>query len=438
MNNQTIRHALAFLALILQITFSFGQNFYETKFRDTYGYEYLGFMVYYSENNCYMRVAFTQSNVYNVVNVEYESHTTVEDGINCLLLYGSNPRYITSGSYGTYYPEHFIWVWEENGHIDKPFYTIDPDFNLENLYVVEYFRELSLDQLSEEYLRQFYAVDEGDYMSFMAAIYRNEIDAFISNWSIDEKPTLHLMVVADTEDPDIGFSCALDKRKMTAEFEGIAQVLDIGISKHIIDGEYFSKQNVLSVINQIQPNPNDVILFYYSGHGFRWRNQDDGYPQLFLKTNKYDGLSSETSMSLASVYQTLVTKGARLTIVLGDCCNSEVQMEQVTNANFLTMRATRDYQLDNLSELILNSSGSVIATAASPGEAAYCNQSNGGFFTNSFLQAFRQEIGVLSNDEVKWDDILNYTGQYTKQKASETSCSNCEDQNVLMYAKVSK
>lgn len=72
MKTKTIK-SLLFAMLFLQGLFVNSQTFYETKFKDLSGNTYLGFMVYYSESNCYMRIAFTQSNVYSVVNVEYES-----------------------------------------------------------------------------------------------------------------------------------------------------------------------------------------------------------------------------------------------------------------------------------------------------------------------------------------------------------------------------
>jgi len=139
---------------------------------------------------------------------------------------------------------------------------------------------------------------------------------------------------------------------------------------------------------------------------------------------------------LSSVYNTLLDKGARLTIVLSNCCNSNVGINQITSSNFLVTMSNQNYELENLSKLLLESSGSMLATASSPDEYAWCNNANGGFFTNSFLQAFRQEISVLNTNEADWDGMLQNAITSTRQMTSPSSCPSCEVQNGLMYSKI--
>lgn len=412
------------------------QTFYETKFLDKKGNPYLGFMVYYSENNAYMRIAFNQGNRYNVVNVDYTSVTGVEDGMNYLFLIGENPVYITDYSYYTYNPEHFIWIWDESTTMEKPYYTSDPDFNEENIYEVEYFNEIALEDLTPEYLQQFFATDEADYLAFT-----NAIDTDYENITYDKTTnrdqTMYLFVVANTAIGDIGQSCELDKRNFISEFEGVGEALGIDVVTYVVDDDEYSKDNFLATMDRIQPGSDDIIMFLYTGHGFRWNDQNDRFPYLDLRANSYQPINDQTTISFTSVYQSLVAKGARLTIVVSNCCNSNVGINQMSSSNFLVTMSNQNYELDNLSKLLLESSGSLMATAASPSEYAWCNNSNGGFFTNSFLQAFRQEISVLNNEEVDWDGILDNAISSTRQKTSPSSCPSCEPQNGQLYSKIS-
>jgi hypothetical protein len=98
----------------------------------------------------------------------------------------------------------------------------------------------------------------------------------------------------------------------------------------------------------------------------------------------------------------------------------------------------QNYNKSNLSKLILSSSGNIIATAASPGESAWGNNSNGSFFVNGFLQSFRQEISFLNSKDPDWDGIIKNTISNAKQITSPPSCPNCNVQNGMMYTKLSK
>jgi hypothetical protein len=433
--------------LFFQAIIAFSQTFYETKFKDVRGNIYLGFMVYYGGNDCYMRVAFTQADIYNVVNVDYESITGTTaidsggtDSLEYLLLEGKNPTYITSNPTGMgYNPEHFLWYWSGKASTDneKPYYTVDPDLKPENLTQVDYFRELKLSQLSKEYLRQFYVSNEADYLSFLNAIENQNTDtaAYVANTS---GPTLHLFIMANTLVSNVGLCCTIDMNNFKAEFEGIAQALNINIKEYFLSDNSFSKQNLLTEMDAIKPDTNDILVFLYSGHGFRWNDQTDYYPQFDLRTSEYQDLNTASSISLSTVYNTLIGKGARLTLVLSNCCNSTVGINQVTTSSYLSSMSIQNYNKSNLSKLILSSSGNIIATAASPGESAWGNNSNGSFFVNGFLQSFRQEISFLNSKDPDWDGIIKNTISNAKQITSPPSCPNCNVQNGMMYTKLSK
>jgi len=457
--------------LFLQSFISFSQTFYELQFHDNTGIPYLGFMVYYGENNCYLRVAFSQGDVYNVVNVEYESKTGNENGTNYQLLVGKNPTYITENPTQLgYNPEHFIWFWNDSISSEIPFFTDDPDFKPENIREVDNFSELHLDQLSEEYLHQFYNADEPDYLSFVNALnnqnsqadqdhqynqyYQNDQNNQINqNNHINQndqninttrpdtalaKPVLHLIIAANTSISNIGLSCTIDMKNFKSDFEGIAEALGINIQEYFVSDNSFSKQNVLDEIAKVNPAANDIVIFLYSGHGIRYDNQTDSYPQLDLRLNSFQDLNDATSLSLSTVYSSLVSKGARLTLVLSNCCNSKLGINQVTSSSFLSTMSNQNYNKSNLAKLILNSSGSLIATAASPGEYAWCNDSNGSYFVNGFLQSFYQEISFLNTKTPDWDGILTNAIASAKSATSPASCPSCKVQNGLMSSKISK
>ena len=103
----------AFLACICCLgTFTVSaQSLYEIKFTDAAKTEYLGLLVYFNEQNSYMRIAYTVNGVYNVVNVDYKSITGVNSQLENFfyLKSAATPTFITTASKTIYTLDYFIW-----------------------------------------------------------------------------------------------------------------------------------------------------------------------------------------------------------------------------------------------------------------------------------------------------------------------------------------
>ena len=150
------------------------------------------------------------------------------------------------------------------------------------------------------------------------------------------------------------------------------------------------------------------MVFVYTGHGFRFKDQQDYYPCLDLSSSAYED-AEENFMALSDIFSTIVSKHARLNIVLSDCCNSIVNMNQpVVRSNSLFSRSNTNFNLQKLSSLFLKTKGDIIATAASPGEYSWCGD-NGGFFLLSFFESLRSQISALNQGTPSWNTLINNT-----------------------------
>lgn len=432
----------------------FSQSLYEIQF-SAGRVKYKGFLVYFNEEDAYMRVAYTTNNVYNVVNIDYTSTSGQEDGSNYFIMMGENARFITeSKGDQSYNPDHFVWVWDEETKGDMPFVTDDPDFKEENLQRVDVYRELKVAELTDDFLHEFYWDNEKEYLAFQK-MRNNASGGHISNNNTNQqtnqqqqqqqqqqntnygKAKLHLVILANSSIGDIGESCETDARNITKEFEDIAGALNADFRKYEIKGTSFTKTNTMQVLNGLTPSSNDIVIFYYSGHGFRWSDQTDAYPQMDIRASPYTKLTAETTISVSSVYNLLEKKGARLNIVITDCCNSDIGINKMTESSFLAGRSYQTPEVEKLQKLFLATKGNIIITSSSAGQVSWSNSVNGGFFTLSFLQAFHEEISYLKTQEPSWDNILKKSQANTVQKTGD-GCKNCTLQNPVFYTKISK
>ena len=432
MRQQCLTRALTILAVLCFAAHVLpAQDLFEIKFTDKLNVKYKGLLVIFNDSKMYMRVAYNAENMYKVVNVDYKSEHGKTDGSEYLVLLGSNPKFITAaGQYG-YNPDHIIFLEDQ----EKPYLTDDPN-DTSKLLHADSFKALTKQEINDAYLREFYSSTEADYLA-LRKMFGIDLSTLRLKPNVNTNTAgtnLHLIIAANTSIGDIGMSCSRDQSSLTAEFKGIASSLGIGYKQYLINGDNFTKAAVQNTLSSLYPGTNDIVIFVYRGHGFRWNDQQGAWPQLDMRSSPYTRIGDNTALDLDYVFKTIKGKGGRLNIVLGDCCNSTIDMPSpLTGSEFLAMQANNNYNDDKLRALFMNTKGNLMATAASPGEVSWANNANGGFFTVSFLQSLREEISYMRDDPADWRDLINNTVTGARRKSSKGVCSNCTLQNGIYH-----
>ena len=308
--------------------------------------------------------------------------------------------------------------------------------------------------MDEDYIMQFYNDDEPEYEMMLKGIQTIKDQAkpkvvimpepTIEGMEDMPMPTmverevemvnsLHLVVTANTNVSDIGMACMVDLNRVRSEFAGISKVLDLKLDETIVANNDYSREQLIEALNNLKPEPNDVVVFVYSGHGFRFKDQKDYYPNMDLSPTAYDE-AKDNYLPLSQVFDSITAKGARLNIVLSDCCNSEIdETLPIISTNSLFSRSNKNFDRQKMRSLFLQSEGNIIATAASPGEVSWCG-SNGGFFLLSLIESLRNQISALSDDDPSWESLVQNAIDAAALKSE--SNKNCKKQNGVKYVKV--
>lgn len=413
------------------------QTLYKVNFHDKDNRPYEGLLVYFNESHSYMRINYySTNNKYQVVHVDYTSSTgTFNDGGTYFFMSGFGPRFITPDSANQKYsPDFFIWrKGKGQQYWNKPSTTDDPKLAYSSEVPVDSFFQVNPFSVSETFLRKFFWSNEPDYFSLRKVCGLDPVDV---KPVVTTSAKLHLFIVANTLIGDIGASCSSDRDKLDYEFKSISDALGLGYQKYVVDGNNFNKVTVQNKLASLKPGKNDIVIFVYRGHGFRWNNQTDAYPMLDLRSSNYLNISQTTSISLSEVYNTLKSKGARLNIVLGDCCNNNVGINQMTVTSFLNSQTENKPDMTKLKKLFMNARGNLISAAAKAGEYSWANPF-GGFYTLSFIQAMKDKISYLNNSSSTWNDVIDYTTRLARDKSSPSLCSNCTIQSGVSFVSVS-
>jgi Caspase domain. len=264
-----------------------------------------------------------------------------------------------------------------------------------------------------------------EYFTNQDIFYKNLFETRTRDLSPIEKNTkLILLVVANINEPEIGASCLKDMNRIVETFTKLTNFLGIKFQYKTISGAEYNKENAEKEISNITPAANDIVVFYYTGHGFRKPKDSRRFPYIDLRP-KPDITYMVNSLNMEDVYETIRKKGARLNLILSDCCNTEVTSKNaigtpIPNKKGLLMT----YSLENCRSLFLNPKPtSILATAADVGQKASSNNDFGGFFSYFFKASMENQLSFFKKN-VTWESLLLDAKKQTIIKAEHTYCDS--------------
>ncbi|NGX57294.1 MAG: hypothetical protein K940chlam3_00184 [Chlamydiae bacterium] len=222
-----------------------------------------------------------------------------------------------------------------------------------------------------------------------------------------EAATLHAFLVVDTQARNIEESVKSDLRNMERELSKISAYTDLELNKHVFT-ESNANSKFVNSIEKTEIGEDDVVLFYWGGHGFRTKSKDEN-------GNPWPSFSFEndhTGMDLLDITKYIESKQPRLVISLADTCNNMIpdycvppMLKIAPKGEFVTSRDQYEQIRRNYRILFVDSSGVIMGAGAQPGQYSWCSWS-GGFFTLSFLDAVKSEI---NEESTSWDYVMEKT-----------------------------
>ena len=238
--------------------------------------------------------------------------------------------------------------------------------------------------------------------------------------------TLHAIIFANTECPGnprnpkdrgIGHSVSGDYYRMKIEMTTIASFIGYKLKDYYCIGsqQQFCREKLDNVIDGLSCGPQDIVFFYYSGHGSRSVNEKTPFPQMNLIVDPYRNSLPEAvaNYPLYNVMTRIKAKSPRLTIVVGDMCNSIAEWVTAKSLpNDKTATKVEEVPVKFYKDLFLKVKGSIIAASSKPGQTSAAYE-EGGAFTLGLMQAMQAMIA--DGTEPTWNMLLENSIQATEQ-----------------------
>ena len=136
--------------------------------------------------------------------------------------------------------------------------------------------------------------------------------------TIANAQTIHTIVFCNTIDQSIGQSMSIEFLNMKNQVRTWAGLIDYDEDHHELDGRNCTRANLKAVIDDMDVEPDDVILTFYGGHGSHAENDSDPWPQYCMNS----GFENQGNwVPMASLQKWIEAKHARLSVIISNCCN---------------------------------------------------------------------------------------------------------------------
>ncbi len=387
--------------------------------------KYTAMLVRYGNGTGFMRVRYsnkTHTETY-VVDMEFdevEGRSKI-DGLPHLTLQfkGKNPRYIINSSGNktneAYNPDV---LWFKKRSDDKNFSpwgvtSKNEDGTFEQGKILDV-KVMNTADLTKAYVKLYFLETESFYTNLFTPVENNKpTKPVVIPGNNNTKPVevtsttpakIQFIVVANTEDARIGVSVKKDVTNIYSELKDVSVFLNLPLNYVEISGTKFGKANVETALDNLKPGPNDIVIFYYSGHGYS--NDQLAYPQFDLRQSRFDDITVAT-LNVSDVYNRIKAKNARLNIIISDCCNSSLGTLKPEGKSFaLTTKSLLSWDKSFCHNLFMNSKGSILATAAKKGQYAYGNNDVGGYFTSNLITSMEKYLSKFQGTTPSWEKII--------------------------------
>ena len=246
-------------------------------------------------------------------------------------------------------------------------------------------------------------------------------------YAATEAQTIHWLTFIDTTDRNVGEIDVTGRQVLYNHFinDINAALAPKGYASDIQDfyGQAVTPENCKSAIQRLRiNNPDDIVVFYYIGHGERPTAdanymQHHPYPQMCMA--QFD---SNKNIPLEWVHKELSSKGARLSITIGMCCNVlrniSIKNEPTFSPNYGPTYMSSN-KLEKIQELFLSEKGSVVATSSSPTQTSGCWNTTLGVIDRytATLAVFFDSLDSYSGS-LTWDNFLNNVQSFIHQNTN--------------------
>lgn len=275
------------------------------------------------------------------------------------------------------------------------------------------------------------------------------------------QPRLILIIMANTLDKTLGPACKQDMKAVQTVFKNISRHFKFPFCSIEIAGKHYSWKSMDKVLDAIltpekavMDKLDDVVIFYYTGHGFSYKN--DAYttfPQLDIRPHSHKAnfnsinFIKQQNINLEGILNMMRIMGGKINVAIGDCCNTTISYKRPRNdeSDMWASGKMLPPKCKILTNKILkddNKEISIIVSSSQFGQPAITDLKVGSIFTHFFTQALVTVLNTRYKGEpyIPWVKVLKKASAqaFKESKGYDVGGGVAGKQKAVFQAYVSK
>jgi hypothetical protein len=216
---------------------------------------------------------------------------------------------------------------------------------------------------------------------------------------------LHAILFIDSLAENIEVAMERNYSEWEVYLEKISKYTGLDIKRHIFIGHDLKFKRIDSFFRTLSFARDDVVVFYFSGHGYRNQKKEDPWPYLCLS-------EEHISLDFSQITEILIGKNPRLLLSMADCCNNYIELLSDSLTKEECAPQLVGVVKQNYRRLFLETDGAIVVSSSLPGEFSWAWPYRGSCFTLAFFDALKREVRHPEGTE--WAIVLEKAGESVK------------------------
>ena len=247
-----------------------------------------------------------------------------------------------------------------------------------------------------------------------------------------EAQQVHALLVIMDADASIGNSVKIDGDNIRELLQNrVDNIYETHVKTLYSSAGEATISNIQREIRALRPEPDDVVLFYFSGHGGMVSETDR---RTYLIVTDDVHTNKKTTLLREDVEAAVTAHNCRLHLIITDCCSS--YPPDTGARNYVGFAAVRGKTNQVIRNLFGEHKGLFHVNGATEGQKGWTLKKRGGVFTEALIPAISIESDRNGDGFVEWSEVADVAKRQTGIYWGRLQIDTSDPQNTLQVPRV--
>ena len=223
---------------------------------------------------------------------------------------------------------------------------------------------------------------------------------------------IHALLVIMDSDATLGSSVKIDDERIRGFLKGkVDRIYNTHITTLYSSAGETTAANIQQEIRALRPGRDDVVFFYFSGHGGMISETDR---RTFLGVSDPANPSGDAKLLRDDLETYIDEHNCRLKLIITDCCSNYPM--QARSKNYVTFATVRGTTTKTIRDLFGAHKGLLHVNAATEAQYGWGTNRIGGIFTEALILSIAEDSDKSGDGFIEWSEVLTVAKKITNTR----------------------